>query len=86
MKFTLRAVRPKLAALNLSKLRPGSNGRGASLKDIEIMRSSCGLQIKASGGIKTFEQAVALINAGASRLGTSSGVELVSGLVAQPGY
>ena len=38
------------------------------------------VEIKASGGIKTTDQAFALIAAGASRLGTSSGVQLLSGI------
>ena len=37
------------------------------------------LEIKASGGIKTFEDANAMINEGATRLGTSNGVEIMKG-------
>lgn len=54
-------------------------GVGAKVEDVEIMHETLkdtNVQIKASGGIKTKEQAIALINAGAVRLGTSSGVEL----------
>jgi deoxyribose-phosphate aldolase len=47
-----------------------------------IVKDAC--LIKASGGIKTFEQAAQLIQAGASRLGTSSGVALVKGLTINP--
>jgi deoxyribose-phosphate aldolase len=36
------------------------------------------IRIKASGGIKTYDQAVAFIEAGAERIGTSSGVIIVS--------
>jgi deoxyribose-phosphate aldolase len=58
----------------------------ATVEDIQLMKSvvkdAC--LIKASGGIKTFEQAAQLIKAGASRLGTSSGVALVKGLSAHP--
>ena len=56
------------------------NGVGAKVEDVEIMAETLqgsNVKIKASGGIKTKEQAVALINAGAVRLGTSSGVKLV---------
>ena len=42
----------------------------------EVLKDS-NVKIKASGGIKTYEKAIELINAGASRLGTSSGVQLV---------
>jgi len=38
------------------------------------------LEIKASGGIKTFEQMNKLIEAGATRIGTSSGVEIVKNI------
>lgn len=55
------------------------NGVGAKVEDVEIMHETLkntNVKIKASGGIKTKEQAIALIKAGATRLGTSSGVEL----------
>jgi len=58
------------------------NGVGAKVEDVKIMSeiaNKYGLQVKASGGIKTFEDAVKLIEAGASRLGTSSGVEIIKG-------
>lgn len=56
-------------------------GIGAKAEDIELMYNvlkNSGVKIKASGGIKTKEQAIELINKGAERLGTSSGVKLVS--------
>jgi deoxyribose-phosphate aldolase len=76
------------AGAGFVKTATGFLGRGASLDDIEIMKRSCSakMQIKASGGVKTFEQAQALIVAGATRIGTSSGVALVSGTTAQAGY
>jgi len=63
------------------KTATGFLGRGATIEDVHLMRSSCSpsVKIKASGGVKTFEQAVAMVEAGADRLGTSSGVFLVSG-------
>ncbi len=57
-------------------------GVGAKLEDVRIMAEIAkeyGIQVKASGGIKTFEDAKKLIEAGASRLGTSSGVQIVEG-------
>ncbi len=70
------------------KTATGFLGRGATVEDIVLMKKSCSprMQIKASGGVKTFEQAKALIAAGASRIGTSSGVALVSGSAAGSGY
>lgn len=56
------------------------NGIGATVEAVEIMASvvkNTNVLIKASAGIKTKEKALALINAGASRLGTSSGVDLI---------
>lgn len=57
------------------------NGVGAKVEDIKLMHETLqgsNVKIKASGGIKTKEQATALIEAGASRLGTSSGVEIIN--------
>ena len=58
------------------------NGVGAKVEDVEIMAKIANkydIQVKASGGIKTYEDAKKLIEAGASRLGTSSGVKIVEG-------
>ncbi len=57
------------------------NGVGAKVEDVELMAKTLkgtNVRIKASGGIKDKEKAVKLIKAGAVRLGTSSGVSLVS--------
>lgn len=63
------------------KTATGFLGRGATIEDIRLMRATCSssVKIKASGGVKTFAQAAELIAAGADRLGTSSGIFLVSG-------
>lgn len=56
-------------------------GVGAKVEDVKLMHDTVaphGLMVKASGGIKTKESALALIAAGASRLGTSSGVLIVT--------
>ena len=57
------------------------NGVGAKVEDVKLMYETvkdAGLQVKASGGIRDKETAVRMIEAGASRLGTSSGVKIVS--------
>lgn len=56
------------------KTSTGFNGRGASLEDISLMKASIygRTKIKASGGIKTFEDAYKFIQAGCDRIGTSS--------------
>lgn len=59
------------------------NGVGAKVEDVKLMYetvSSSGLKVKASGGIRDAEKAKALIDVGASRLGTSSGVAIVEGM------
>ncbi len=63
------------------KTSTGFGSRGASLDDVRIMREAVAgrCEIKASGGIRTREQALAMIEAGATRIGTSSGVAIVKG-------
>lgn len=56
-------------------------GVGAKVEDVELMYNTvkdANLQVKASGGIRDKDAAIAMINAGAVRLGTSSGVKIVS--------
>ena len=62
------------------KTSTGFSLSGATTEDIAIMRKVVGedMGIKASGGIKTLEDARSMINAGANRIGTSSGVNIVS--------
>ena len=61
------------------KTSTGFSIRGASIKDIVIMNSSKSnnLKIKSSGGIKSYEEALNMINHGASRIGTSNGVKIM---------
>ena len=68
------------AKAHFVKTCTGFNGGSASVEDIQLMRQVVGPQIgvKASGGIKSVEQAQSLIAAGANRLGTSSGVALAN--------
>lgn len=68
------------AGVDFIKTSTGFGTRGASLDDVKTMAAAANnaIKIKASGGIKTKEFAEELINAGAARIGTSSGVALVS--------
>lgn len=61
------------------KTSTGFGPRGASVRDIEIMRSAVGsaLGVKASGGIRGYEDAISMIDAGADRIGTSAGLEII---------
>lgn len=58
------------------------NGVGAKAEDVKLMYETvreAGLQVKASGGIRDREAALKMIESGAVRLGTSSGVKIVEG-------
>lgn len=61
------------------KTSTGFDKSGATLHTVELINKYKGdlLEIKASGGIKTEEEAISFINAGATRLGTSSGVKII---------
>jgi deoxyribose-phosphate aldolase len=61
------------------KTSTGFNGVGATIDDVKFLKATLKnkTKIKASGGIKTQEQAERLLNAGADRLGTSSGLQML---------
>ena len=61
------------------KTSTGFVGEGARLEDVKIMSDNIatGKQVKASGGIRDKEKFMQMINAGATRIGTSSGIEIV---------
>lgn len=61
------------------KTSTGFGAGGAEVKDVELLRSATKgkMAIKASGGIRTLQQARKFINAGATRIGTSSGTAIV---------
>lgn len=62
------------------KTATGFSGGGATVQDITLMKSIVrnNGQVKASGGVRDFETAVKMIQAGATRIGTSSGVAIVT--------
>jgi deoxyribose-phosphate aldolase len=64
------------------KTSTGFSDRGASVEVVSLMKKHIGdiTEIKASGGIKTYDEALALIDAGATRIGTSNGVKIMEGL------
>lgn len=68
------------AGAHYVKTSTGFSSGGATLEDVKLMKSVVGnkLKVKASGGIRDLETAKNMIEAGASRLGTSSGVKIVS--------
>jgi len=68
------------AGADFVKTSTGFAPTGAKVEHIKLMRQSVPTEvgIKASGGIKSLEQAIQLIEAGADRLGTSSGISIVN--------
>lgn len=71
----------KEAGADFVKTSTGFNGGGATVEDIRLMREAVGpaMGVKASGGVRTREQALAMIAAGATRVGTSAGVAIMQG-------
>jgi deoxyribose-phosphate aldolase len=71
----------KWAGVDFLKTSTGFAKEGATVAHVEILRKIMGMQghVKASGGIRTTEQALAMIAAGADRLGCSASVAIVSG-------
>ena len=67
------------AGADFVKTWTGFSTGGATLEDVKLMKSVVGdkLQIKASGGVKDLKTAKEMIEAGATRLGTSSGVKII---------
>lgn len=62
------------------KTSTGFSTGGATVHDVALMKQTVGdhCEVKASGGVKTFEDMEAMVNAGASRIGTSSGISLMN--------
>ncbi|NJE05463.1 deoxyribose-phosphate aldolase [Thermococcus sp. M36] len=71
----------KEAGADFVKTSTGFGTGGATVEDVKLMRRTVGpeMGVKASGGVRTYEQALAMIEAGATRIGTSSGVKIVEG-------
>ncbi|MCL2220775.1 MAG: deoxyribose-phosphate aldolase [Oscillospiraceae bacterium] len=71
----------KMVGVDFVKTSTGFSTGGATVEDVSLMRKVVGSEIgvKASGGIKEAATAKAMIDAGANRLGTSSGVVIVCG-------
>jgi len=69
----------KAIRVDFVKTCTGQGPRGVTVQDIKFIRQAVGREVgvKAAGGIRSLEQAVALINAGANRLGTSAGTAIV---------
>jgi deoxyribose-phosphate aldolase len=70
----------KEAGADFVKTSTGFSTAGATIEDIALMRAVVGdeMGVKASGGVRSYEDAVAMIKAGASRIGASSGIQIVA--------
>ncbi|MCB2307082.1 deoxyribose-phosphate aldolase [Clostridium estertheticum] len=70
----------KKAGADFVKTSTGFSKGGATIEDVKLMRETVGKEmgVKASGGIHTKEEAMQMINAGANRIGTSSGISIIS--------
>ncbi len=68
------------AGADFVKTSTGFGPRGASVHDVELMRAAVGpnIGVKAAGGIRDLAAALAMLEAGASRIGTSAGVEILA--------
>lgn len=69
------------AGADYVKTSTGFSTGGATVEDIKLMRETVGpdIGVKASGGVRTAEDAKAMIEAGATRIGASSGIAIVEG-------
>lgn len=70
------------------KTSTGFGGGGATIEDVRLMRETVGktMGVKASGGVRSKEDALAVIEAGASRIGASAGIKIVQGETSQSSY
>lgn len=78
----------KAAGASFVKTSTGFGGGGATAEDISLMRRVVGAQmgVKASGGVRSREDAVKMIAAGATRIGASASVAIVTGKKGKGGY
>ncbi|MBV7273579.1 deoxyribose-phosphate aldolase [Clostridium sp. PL3] len=76
------------AGTDFVKTSTGFSTGGATVEDIALMRKTVGpnIGVKASGGVRSYEDAAKMIKAGASRIGTSNGVTIINGETAKESY
>ena len=78
---TIACMLSKEAGADFVKTSTGFAGGGATVHDVALMRRVVGPEIgvKASGGVRTYEDAESMIKAGATRIGASAGVKILQG-------
>jgi deoxyribose-phosphate aldolase len=76
------------AGADFVKTSTGFNGGGASVEAVALMRLTVGedMGVKASGGVRSYEDAKKMIEVGATRIGASSGIAIVNGEVSESDY
>ena len=78
----------KAAGAHFVKTSTGFGGGGATVKDVELMRSIVGAEmgVKASGGVRNASDLQKMVQAGADRIGASAGIAIVRGQSSKGGY
>lgn len=68
------------AKVDFVKTSTGFSTGGATVEDVALMKKTVGegIEVKASGGVRTYQDMVDMVNAGATRIGTSAGCKLVN--------
>lgn len=76
------------AGAHFVKTSTGFSTGGATREDVALMRKTVGpyIGVKASGGIRSLEDLNNMVEAGATRIGTSSGVSIINGLTSTSSY
>jgi deoxyribose-phosphate aldolase len=83
---TIACLLAKEAGADFVKTSTGFASGGATVHDIALMRKAVGAEmgVKASGGVRTFEDAEKMVKAGATRIGASAGVKIIQGPSKEP--
>ncbi|MCO4331925.1 deoxyribose-phosphate aldolase [Staphylococcus hyicus] len=78
----------KAAQATFVKTSTGFAGGGATVADVKLMKETVGdaLEVKASGGVRNLDDFKAMIDAGATRIGASAGVQIMQGLESDSDY
>ncbi len=78
----------KRAGAHFVKTSTGFGTAGATVEHVQLMKQTVGdsMHVKASGGIRSATDAQAMLEAGATRLGTSAGIAIVTGVISKASY
>ncbi|MFB4167242.1 deoxyribose-phosphate aldolase [Virgibacillus sp. JSM 102003] len=76
------------AGADFVKTATGFNGGGATVEDVKLLRSVVGSDfgVKAAGGVRTYDDAIAIVEAGADRIGASGAIAIVTGGTSNASY